>query len=419
LFGTSAGALNAMWASTLNPETKPNKLLDNWFSLAMRISAILIYVPALLFGAAVGVLVWFNHPKACAAWAASFFAFCLFSVIPVLLLPELFMRGLFIAWSLSLATMGGVLLALGYRWSSIAVFVPAIFVFIAILLRAKSSASLLKYVPRSFLNGRRWPGLFRINWLARLLPRPEGRARFHVYMCTADVNLKVSPTEWDWNTLGVFHLKPGETEPNLEMPALDTRIDVRTAAMCSAGLPILCRPYEINQRHFLDGGLEANLPAGFLRQHGLLGGLCAICIIPYPVDELDPNDHIDYRTIRFLSSMKQEQAFHRGRTAEAFLQGETNTGPGHTHYPVLIVSPERRLASGLIDGFLQPQMLPPEFAAGRTAAQTLVQAMDAFVAGENEALNAFLLEHRGLPEPYGKVPRPGFWAMWANPQWLL
>ena len=183
LFGTSAGAINAMWASTLNPETEPSKLLDKWFSLAMRISAILIYVPALLFSAVVGVLFWFNYPTACAGWAASFLAFCMFSLITALLLHDFFMWGLLTAWSLSIATVGGVLFALGYQWSSAAVFVLVILLFIA-MLWLRSSASLLRYIPRRFFNGRRWPGFFRITWLTRLLPRPEGArplSRIYVY----------------------------------------------------------------------------------------------------------------------------------------------------------------------------------------------------------------------------------------------
>jgi hypothetical protein len=185
--------------------------------------------------------------------------------------------------------------------------------------------------------------------------------------------------------------------------------------MCSAGLPFLCRPYRIGNHRFLDGGLEANLPAGFILTQGAMSGRCIICIIPSPVGSLSPEDHVSYRTLSFLVELKRQQAYYRG----LLLRGGTHTVPSHTMYPVLIVSPQEELKSGLVDGFLRTDLLPREFEAGRAVGESLVHALANFMAGDDDALNGYLLEYQVLPDlAHYPVPRPGLWALWVNPRWL-
>jgi hypothetical protein len=379
----------------------------------MVISTFLIFVPAALFSLAIGVIVWFSIPSLPVFAVSWVLAFILLISIKVILIEQLFWRGLFVAWACYIAAVGGVLLAVGYQWSALVVFALLLFAWFC-----GKCCYLVRSIPLKRLQGRRLGALFSVPWLGRRLPRPEGPARFQLFMCTANVNLDEPPVEWDWNTLGVFHLEPGQTEPYLITSDPSIRYDLRTATMCSAALPIACRPFAIGQKQFLDGGLEANLPAGFLKKQGLLGGRCAICIVPHPIELLNPDDHVEYRTIHFLSTMKMGQAFHQGLSATSQLTGDTWIGPGHTHYPILIVSPERMLESGLVDGFLRSHILHQEFEAGRKTAQALVNAMNEFLAENNEALNPYLLQYKQLPPLLGPVPRPGFWALWANPKWL-
>jgi hypothetical protein len=144
-------------------------------------------------------------------------------------------------------------------------------------------------------------------------------------------------------------------------------------------------------------------------------GIAESAVIPHPVELLDPEKHTSYRTLHFLTELKQQQAYHRGR----LLQGGAVTVPSHARYPVLIVSPREELKSGLVDGLIRHEVLPQEFEAGRTAAEALVDALSKFIAGNDDALNEFLLDFQTLPDlSLYQVPRPGLWALWTNPRWL-
>jgi hypothetical protein len=161
--------------------------------------------------------------------------------------------------------------------------------------------------------------------------------------------------------------------------------------------------------------MEANLPGGFIFSQGTMGGRCIICIIPHPAGMLDPGDHISYRTICFLDELKRKQGYYRG----LLLQGGAVSVPANTLYPVLIVSPPERLESGLLAGFLRTELLSQEFEAGRQAGEALVNALSSFMAADDEALNEYLLENKKLPDLFlYPVPRPRWWALWANPRWL-
>src|SRR4051812_25955829 len=119
--------------------------------------------------------------------------------------------------------------------------------------------------------------------------------------------------------------------------------------MCSAALPIICEPYVVGEKSFLDGGMEANLPAGHMKSQGMWGGRCAILIIPHPVEQIDPEEHIGYRVVHFLDDFKGEQAAERERIKNN-ITGRETTHPAHVQYAVLIISPPKALKSGLVSG---------------------------------------------------------------------
>jgi hypothetical protein len=60
-----------------------------------------------------------------------------------------------------------------------------------------------------------------------------------------------------------------------------------------------------------------------------------------------------------------------------------------------------------------------EFRMGREAAREVTDAMRTFYFGQDDsALNPYLVNQKNLPALPQRVPRPGFWALWANPRWL-
>jgi len=413
-WGTSAGALNSLWASTLLPSTPPRRLFDHWLYIGTLITFIVLLVPAALFGLLVGTLVYFES----GSWLSFAGAFCLAFLLWVVTASvslefdpvcHLFwyLSG---AWATSWLVACGVLSMWGYSTAALILGLLAIGTVGGLALVA---LFLLVY---SWLRPRyRLPGLLPIPLLARFLPAPEGPARWHVYMCTADVTQDQLPTSWDFNTLGIFCVKPAESQAMLVSPVSRGPFGLRTAAMCSAGLPIACQPYPVERHRFLDGGMEANLPGGFIRTQGPLAGYCIICIIPHPESELDPGKHISHRTLQFLYELKGQQAYHRGM----LLRGASTAAP-HAMCPVLIVSPPTPLSSRTVHGFLRTDLMTREFEEGRMAGEELVQALARFVAGDNAALNGHLLDYRQLSDPFlaTAIPRPGRWALWTNPRWM-
>lgn len=419
VFGTSAGALNAMWASTLRPETSTGRLLDNWRYLATLVFSIAVVIPSGVLSLIIGLIISYQLPLFIAFALATCVVFPMSLLIHSLVIDELFIRGFLVICSISLSLSICALIACMSHILGIALLALLItLILLAQCLKNLAVVGRWRLALFERMWRRRWPGLFSVSWLGHRLPKPEQHARFDVYMCAADVTIDDPPVDWDWNSLGVFHLKQNETEAYLIQSNGKVRYDLRTAAMCSAALPIMCRPYQVDRKQFLDGGLEANLPVGFIRQSGLLGGRCAICIVPHPIKSLNSDSHVDYRTIRFLWTMKSQQAYYRATAANASAVGHSSCGPAYTHYPILIVAPEQRLEAALLDGFLRPHTLPQDFQAGRKAGSALANAMNNFLAGDDEALNSFLLDHTQLPNPHGPIPLPGCWALWANPKWL-
>ncbi len=228
--------------------------------------------------------------------------------------------------------------------------------------------------------------------------------------------------EWDWGTIGVLYQAKGASHayllsPNVTRQEREVRYDPRLAAMCSAALPVICSAYRIGERSFLDGGMEANLPIGIVREHGLFCGVCGICIIPRPVHALDPEDHVDYRVLRFLRDLQLEQGLHRAVQEQAH-PGETLSMPAHTQYGIIVITPPRDLESALIEGFLRPELLWPEFCMGLESARVVAAAMDRLFAGDDHALDAYLLENSDFSDLPANPPPPKCWALWANPRWL-
>jgi predicted patatin/cPLA2 family phospholipase len=341
IWGTSAGALNAMWASSLPENADPTTLLNYWRGFAFRIRLALLG----LFLVLIGLLV-----TAVSCLGAILISVILFAVVAILL----------------------------------------------VLLRTRTISRL--------------PGLFPVPMAALLVPQPAGVARFYTYFCTADVSRPNPPETWSFETLGVFCTAPGAV--GAQFLHDDIVHGARVAAMSSAALPLVCRPYPVGKGVYLDGGLEANLPAGFIEKHGTLGGHCAICIIPRPLSLLNPNEHVDYRVLRFLHDLQTSQAHHRKSVAEA----TSWTGPAHTLFPILVIAPQCEPSAGLIRGFFLPSRLERDFHDGQAAAERVTNAMDQFLKGKNDALEPFLLDTCELTIG-DKAPRAGWWSLWANANW--
>jgi predicted acylesterase/phospholipase RssA len=345
MWGTSAGAINALWASTACENASHGHLLELWLAFARRL---IVSV-----------------------------------VLSVLLLLTLLL------WC---AIQHGTALILS-----------GVCIVVALTLIAK----------KRLFGIERLPGLLSIRHASKILPFKPRPARWHAYFFTADVNLPASPEAWNWNTLGCFQMEVGSARARLILPQLGTDLDPRIAVMCSAGLPIVNRPLSFGSHLFLDGGLEANLPAGHLLDQGMSGGNCAICVVPRPLSSLDPCDHVDFRTLKFLNELKNAQQMSRMKVL-----GRTfSVHPPHTLRPILLIQPDQELKSGLAFGFLRPSILRQEFEEGYQEGRRLSVAMAQFKCGDDEALTANLLESCGLPSLNSGSPKAYFWKYWVNSRW--
>jgi predicted patatin/cPLA2 family phospholipase len=337
IWGTSAGAINAYWASTTPRETLGSQLLRCWTRVAYR--ALLVLVLGL----------------------ASF--------ITTLLL----------CWPAILIT----LLAVGI-WFGV-----------------------------SRVREGRLPGLLPVRFTAQFLPRPRVRCEPHIrtYFCAADVSLSDCPETWSFYTLGIFQVQPGSHEAEQIMPTASPPIPARIAAMTSAAVPLFSKSLRVGQHLFLDGGLEANLPAGHLTSLGADGGTCAVIIIPQPISALSSDNHISYRTLRFLTDFSS--FVKRAQDAGA----RTSVYASIAFQPVILVSPPKQLKSGSACGFLWPRWLRQDHQDGLKQGSELRQALAAFAQGDDDALAPYLLQCQELPE-LRPLPRPGwFLSLWTNPEW--
>ena len=359
MWGTSAGAINALWAATSQVGGSKDELLSLWLIFAKRIRALAIVVAVLVFTllvASARVILWHSRRP----W--------LYTVLTVIL---------------------------------IAIAVPP-------------ATALWAHISRR-AGRERLPSLAHVRWLAKLLPLKEGAPRFHSFFCSANVLLNEAPFMWDWDTLGVFQLKPGAS--CAEYVRTGELVKPSVAAMCSAALPILSRPYKIGGDALVDGGLEANLPAGHIFSQGASGGHSAICIIPRPISELDPKDHVDFRTLTFLSELRKLQFDRRRERAAVLDEGKAWSGSSATTLPILIIEPLCPMRTNLWKGFLCPSMLREAYCEGRREGEKLISALKRFEADEDNALAAYLLEDRWFQEPGDHPPNAAFWKWWVNLQW--
>jgi predicted patatin/cPLA2 family phospholipase len=345
IWGTSAGAINAFWASTACEKAVHGHLLVCWLAFARRIS--------------VAVAVSYLMLMSLFAWCAAYHGF--------------------------------VLICLG-------VLIAFVLIFIA------------KINPFGI---RRLPGLLSIRLTSKFIPCNPHPARWYAYFFAADVSLSRSPESWSWDTVACFELKPAENRSNLILPRYQADLDPRIAVMCSAALPTLFRPLSFGSHSLLDGGLEANLPAGHLLSHGMSGGNCAICIVPRPISRLDPCDHIDFRTLKFLTEMQEGQRKWRSAVKDK----TSSSHPAHTLRPILLIQPDHELKSGIALGFFCRSIMRQEFEDGYQHGKRLSKAVTQFKLGNDNALSAYLLESFDLPELSSQPPKAGLWKYWANSGW--
>jgi hypothetical protein len=162
----------------------------------------------------------------------------------------------------------------------------------------------------------------------------------------------------------------------------------------------------------LDGGLVANLPAGFILSNGALGGAYVLCVVPRDVGELSNSDPIDNRTLRFLFDLRDEQAKHR-KIAEV---ATSWSRPSHAHIPVFVLSPKKRLKSELVRFW--PPLLRQEFSQGFQEAMAFSAALEAFVREDVFLTRKYMLEQvlEGCSAPVGQPSRSA-WYNWVNTGW--
>lgn len=233
-----------------------------------------------------------------------------------------------------------------------------------------------------------------------------------MYTCVANVGLETRPELWGPSKRGWFLLHGSSSDLSVEDLGSGEVVDAFHVAGASASVPVIVRPTRLAGMTLLDGGLVANLPAGFILSNGALGGAYVLCIVPRSVRALSTSNPIDHRTLRFLFELKDEQATHRSAAAGA----SSWSGPAHTHIPVFVLSPRRHLKSGLV--CFWPPLLRREFWQGYQEAKIFSDALDAFSQGDIGPMSEFLLD-QVLQQNDAPVEQPGkpFWYMWANTHW--
>lgn len=361
IWGTSAGSINALWASTSPNAAVARNLLDLWIALSCRIVIATMITVVTLYSVSVCFLVE---------------------------------RGASVSIALFLAIFVAFLVAL------------LVYILIALMVRLRPPFGI-----------KRWPGIIPVSLAAKLLPYNRLAARFYTYFCTANVQLNSAPIKWNWDTITCFCMKPNSKTADFVSSSRGGSIDARRAVMCSAALPVLCRPYWIGDQALLDGGLLVNLPAGQIFSQGMLGGNCAICIIPRRLEDLNPQDHSDFRTIKFLSEMQSCQKQARQKVNNFPSNGSAVTTPSHTFAPILVIQPSSNLRSGLICGFFRPQLLRAEFVQGKQQAESLLLLMKNFETNDDCAMRDYLLDDCVIPQADDQPPKAGWWTNWVNSDW--
>ncbi|MGE0333536.1 MAG: hypothetical protein AB7P37_22880 [Ramlibacter sp.] len=234
----------------------------------------------------------------------------------------------------------------------------------------------------------RRPGLVHPSVARMIVPRPSSIGPGpYIYTCVSDVESDNRPQFWDASKRGWFCLDRHSVAMEAEEMSSGAKADAFHVAVASASLPIVVQHSRLAGMRLLDGGLIANLPAGFIFSNGSLGGGYVLCVIPRGLHELSSSDAIDARTLRFLCEMREEQAKHR----EAASASSAWSGPAHAHTPVFIVTPKLPLLSGLVKFW--PSFLRRDFQQGVQDAQSFVAALAAFSQDDDERLHGYLLEN--------------------------
>lgn len=344
IWGTSAGALNALWSADPSVRAEPTKLLCYWVTLAQR-------------------LMFATTASAIAVLAALFF-------LPIEL-------------TLALLMLAGV-------------------------------AILLLYILAKRRILKRLPGLIPPVVARLVVPRPKSVApEWNVYTCVSAVDSASRPEFWGESKRGWFLLHRDSSHCRAEHIPDGQEVNAFHVAVASASIPVVVHPARLAGMTLLDGGLVANLPAGFILSNGSLGGAYVLCIVPRDIEELSDTNPIDHRTIRFLLDLSEEQAKHRSAAAAVTKW----SGPAHVHTPVFVLSPNERLQSGLA-GFW-PRLLRWEFRKGMQDAEAFSAALEAFAGGDASQARKYLLEEvlEQCRPPAQQVTRSAWWYKWANTCW--
>ena len=350
IWGTSAGALNALWSLSPEVQERPPLLLSYWISLGRRliVAAIcVLLICAMLFYALVQV--W--------PYEAEWYV---------------------IVWG--------------------ALELVALLYLVTLVLAARGQIN-------------RVPGLLPATFVRKLVPRPEALTTSHrVYMCVADVGCSVPKDMWNKQPYGVFMCGDRCDGQAIDLDT-DDAVPAFNVAVASASLPVLVRAEELGRYKVLDGGLVANLPAGYMEAHGALGGLYIACIVPRKLKELRGQDSIDNRTLRYLHAIKSLQA--RSREDGVLQRGGVASPLGHI--PAFVLTPQRGLRSGI--ACFWPPLLRAEFEQGRQEASEFLAHLQKFLDGEQSTLQRYLLEE--LIDGGGATGSadPAWWQPWANTEW--
>lgn len=339
IWGTSAGALNALWSRDPSIQAEPASFLGNWITLA--------------------------HRLICVA-AACFLLF----------------------------------LSLLYHFPMLT---------IACLVMASLAFGLMYILAKQRVLTR-LPGLVAPRVARLIVPHPRTIGPgWYVYTCVSDVDSHARPDFWSLESKrGWFCLHRDASSRFAEHMHDGEMVDAFRVAVASASVPIAVGPTKLAGMTLMDGGLVANLPAGFIATNGSLGGAYILCVVPRNVGELASSNPIDHRTLRFLFELRDEQTKHRSNSFSG--------GPAHTHTPVFVLSPKKHLKSGLWKFW--PKLLRREFAQGFQEAMSFSTALEAFGQGNAEPVREYLLERvlENCSPPEGEPPRGG-WYMWANTRW--
>ena len=357
LWGTSAGAINALWATTYEPTDLHNKLLSNWLEIAKKVKIIV-------------------------------------SMIAFTLLTSVFMYWYYF----------------DFKHANL-IFYPAALIALLILL--------LKYLPILTDFVPRISGLLPIALMSKIIPYNGEGAKHHTYLCAADVSLSNQPAIWDRESICTFEMQPGDKKAKAFGTDNYYYFNPSIGAMASAGLPLIFKSLKIENRRILDGGMVANLPLSFADGNGALGGGGIICIVPKPIKQLDPSDNIDRRVLTLLNSLRDKQEKNRTSHDNHFINNTKAAwvGASHTHIPVFVICPGRILTSGLFCGFFKDDLLKNEFAYGEKIGEQYVNTLHDFFSGNHFAMDSYLLENITLPDLASIPEKKPFWLAWVNRKW--